>query len=78
MTQKALHGDFHEGVDIDPQYLKDCLDRFNIWAGSLGVFQKGNASLDSRISSGSLAKEVLRLLKQLDCFTSERKVNSKR
>ncbi|KAK0742061.1 hypothetical protein B0T21DRAFT_306459 [Apiosordaria backusii] len=58
-----------EGVHGDAKYLTGCLDRFNIWAGSLGVFQKGEASLDARLSNHMLAREVIRLLKQLDAFT---------
>lgn len=66
-----------EGVYGDSQYLADCLDRFNIWAGSLGVFQRGDASLDSRLSNHSLVREVLRLLKQVDIFTSARKLTTR-
>lgn len=62
-----------EGVHADAQYLAECLDRFNIWAGTLGVFQRGDASLDSRLSNHSLVREVLRLLKQVDLFSSTRK-----
>ena len=62
-----------EGVDADGSHLLDCLDRLNIWAGSLGVFQKGEASLDSRLANHILAREVIRLLKQLDQFVSDRK-----
>lgn len=65
-----------EGVHADPQYLADCLDRFNIWAGTLGVFQQGDASLDSRLSNRSLVREVLRLLKQIDLFSSARKLTT--
>ena len=61
-----------DGVDII--YLREeCLDRFNIWVSSLGVFQKGEASLDQRIPSGGyLAEEILRLLEQLEGFVLER------
>lgn len=62
-----------DGVHADAQYLADCLDRFNIWAGTLGVFQRGDASLDSRLSNRSLVREVFRLLKQVDLFSSARK-----
>ena len=72
ICKKVASGDMPEGVDADDAYLSDCLDRFNIWAGSLGVFQKGEASLDSRLSSHVLVKEVIRLLRQLDQFTSDR------
>jgi hypothetical protein len=72
LGKKIASGDVPEGVDADDAYLSDCLDRFNIWAGSLGVFQKGEASLDSRLSSHVLVKEVIRLLRQLDQFTSDR------
>lgn len=61
-----------DGVEADHRYLTDCVDRFNIWAGSLGVFQKGDASLDARLSNHILGREVLRLLKQLDTVTSDR------
>ncbi len=61
-----------DGVEADHGYLTDCLDRFRIWAGSLGVFQTGDASLDARLSNHFLAGEVLRLLRQLDTVTSDR------
>ena len=61
-----------EGVHVDAQSLTDCLGRFNIWVGSLGVFQNGEASLDFRISTEGLAQEVLRLLNQLYFYASER------
>jgi hypothetical protein len=58
---------------VDATYLgEECLDRFNIWVSSLGVFQKGEASLDQRIHGGYLAEEILRLLGQLDGFVLER------
>jgi hypothetical protein len=62
-----------ESVDADPGYIADCLSRFNIWVGSVGVFQSGEASLDYGICSPSLSEEVVRLLKQLGGFTLERK-----
>lgn len=65
-----------EGVHADAQYLADCLDRFNIWAGTLGVFQRGDASLDSRLSNRSLVREILRLLKQIDLFCSARELTT--
>lgn len=71
-SKKLASGEMPEGVDVDDGYLSDCLDRFNIWAGSLGVFQKGEASLDSRLFSHVLVKEVIRLLRQLDGFISDR------
>ena len=61
-----------EGVDADDKYLTDCLDRFNIWAGSLGVFQKEDSSLDARLLNHILSREVLQLLRQLDTFISDR------
>jgi hypothetical protein len=61
------------GVNADNKYLADCLDRFNIWAESLAVFQEGEASLDARLSNHILAREVLQLLKQLDTTVADRK-----
>ncbi len=73
VVERVKADNIPEGVHADGQYLADCFDRFNIWAGSLGVFQKGDASLDSRLANHGLVREVLRLLNQLDLFTSERK-----
>ncbi|KAI1169463.1 ankyrin repeat-containing domain protein [Nemania sp. FL0916] len=67
IDSRSLPSDVH----ADKRHLGDCVDRFNIWAGSLGVFQKGDASLDARLSSHLLLHEVVRLLKQLDAFTLE-------
>ncbi|KAK0704394.1 hypothetical protein B0H67DRAFT_557217 [Lasiosphaeris hirsuta] len=71
MGRKKTSGAVPEGVDADDSYLSSCLDRLNIWAGSLGVFQKGEASLDSRLSSHMLVKEVVRLLRQLNQLISD-------
>ncbi|KAL2267919.1 hypothetical protein VTJ83DRAFT_5196 [Remersonia thermophila] len=70
-ADKAQRGALPHGVEVDPIYLTDCLDRFNLWGGSLGVFQKGDASLDARLSNHVVAREVLRLLKQLDAVVSD-------
>jgi hypothetical protein len=69
---KTEAGTLPDGVEADPQYLIDCFDRFNIWAESLGAFQKGEASLDARLSNHVLAREVVRLLKQLHTVISDR------
>ncbi|KFA76054.1 hypothetical protein S40288_00308 [Stachybotrys chartarum IBT 40288] len=53
---------------LDHEYVTECLEQFNIWAGILGVFQLGGSSLDSRLYTHDLVREVLRLLKQLDGF----------
>ncbi len=37
------------------------------------MFQSGEASLDARLSNHILAREVVRLLKQLDVVTSDRR-----
>ncbi|KIW92860.1 uncharacterized protein Z519_06709 [Cladophialophora bantiana CBS 173.52] len=71
IATRAQSAGLPDRVEIDPQDLTDCLDQFNIWAGSLCVSQRGEASLDFRISGGGLAQEVLRLLHQLYFFTSE-------
>jgi hypothetical protein len=71
ITTKLELGKISSGVEADAEYLTDCLDRFNIWTRSLGVFQQGEASLDARLSNHYLAREVLRLLKQLNVFTSD-------
>ncbi|KXX77505.1 Ankyrin-1 [Madurella mycetomatis] len=71
-------GAIPDGVDADSKYLAECLDRFNIWAGSLGVFQKGDASLDARLSNHILAREVIRLLKQLHTVTSDHRYKQTR
>jgi len=60
------------GVDIDADYLADCLVRFNVWVASIGVFQKGDASLDFRLSNEDLTREILRLLRQLGSLIGER------
>lgn len=73
IAAKTESGTVPDGVDANSKYLADCFDRFNIWAGSLGVLQKGDASLDARLSNHILAREVLRLLKQLDTVLSDRK-----
>ena len=65
-----------DGVYANSDGLADCIDRFNIWAGSLGVFQKGDASLDARLSNHILLREVVRLLEQLDTFCSDRELIS--
>ena len=72
VAARTTSGTLPEGVEADHDYLTDCLDRFNIRAGSLGVFQSGDASLDARLSNHVLAREVVRLLKQLDVVTSDR------
>ncbi len=77
-SAKTKSGTLPDGVEADHSYLTDCLDRFNIWAESLGVFQKGEASLDARLSNHILAREVLRLLKQLDAVTSDREFPSQK
>jgi hypothetical protein len=70
-ASKRANEKLPDGVDL--VYLREeCLDRFNIWASSLGVFQKGDASVDQRISSGYMAEEFVRLLDQLDGFVLER------
>ncbi|KAK4142636.1 ankyrin-1 [Dichotomopilus funicola] len=61
ITTKVDLGKISTEVEADPKYL----------TGSLGVFQKGEASLDARLSNHYLAREVIRLLKQLDVFTSD-------
>ncbi|KAK3364662.1 ankyrin repeat-containing domain protein [Lasiosphaeria hispida] len=71
MGRKITSGAVPQGVDADDSYLSSCLDRLNIWAGSLGVFQKGEASLDSRLSSHILVREVVRLLRQLNQLISD-------
>ncbi|KAA6414043.1 MAG: hypothetical protein FRX48_02405 [Lasallia pustulata] len=73
ITNRTQSDAIPERVTADAQDLADCLGRFNIWVGGLGVFQNGEASLDFRISTEGLAQEVLRLLGQLDFFTSELK-----
>ena len=59
---------------FDAKNLTDSYDRFNVWISSLGVLQKGRASLDFRISHDNLATEALRLLGQLEFFVSERQL----
>lgn len=54
--------------------LKDTNDRFNMWARSLGALQKGSASLDFRIAHDDIFNEVLRLLRQLNAYLSDRKL----
>ncbi|KAI1327596.1 ankyrin repeat-containing domain protein [Xylariaceae sp. FL0255] len=70
-TQKLNSDDIPNGVELDSQGLTEYVHRFNIWASSLGVFQKGDASLDSRLSNHRMSREITRLLKQLHVFTSE-------
>ena len=53
--------------------LKDINERFTMWARSLGALQKGPASLDSRIAHDDIFNEVLRLLRQLNEYLSDRK-----
>ncbi|KAI2638009.1 ankyrin repeat-containing domain protein [Hypomontagnella submonticulosa] len=71
ISTKIDSGSLPDGVYADSNGLTDCIDRFNIWAGSLGVFQKGDASLDARLSNHLLLREVVRLLTQLDTFSSD-------
>lgn len=63
-----------EGIEVDIGYLRDCLSRFNLWLASVGVFQKGTSSLDTRLTSQDLSAEILRLLRQLDDFIDEREL----
>ena len=55
--------------------IKDVSDRFNVWARSLGALQKGSASLDFRIGHDDIFHEVLRLLRQLNDYLSDRKLD---
>ena len=47
--------------------LSEAYGRFRLWAGNLGVFQNGHASLDWRLrDGGNMSKSVLRLIKDLN------------
>ncbi len=65
IAARTTSGTLPEGVEADHDYFTDCLDRFNIWAGSLGVFQSGDASLDARLSNHILARLSNHILARL-------------
>lgn len=57
-------------IDIRPDSiscLSEAYGRFRLWAGNLGVFQDGHASLDWRLrDTGNMSRSVLRLINDLN------------
>ncbi|KAK4204395.1 hypothetical protein QBC40DRAFT_272760 [Triangularia verruculosa] len=51
---------------MPPTAIQNHRDRFKVWAGNLGAFQEGRASLDFRLRESSLMRTtILKLLNQL-------------
>ncbi|KAI0451144.1 ankyrin repeat-containing domain protein [Xylaria acuta] len=71
MVEAANLRTLPDQVYVQSHGLTDYADRFNTWAGSLGVFQKGESSLDARLSNHYVSHGVVGLLKQLGHFISD-------
>jgi hypothetical protein len=66
--ERVLTTHSHVNVGSDSTLiLSETFGRFRIWAGNLGVFQDGHASLDWRLQdSSNMSRRVLRLLHDLN------------